>query len=164
MKPRVYVEMSVVSYLDARLSRDVVILGNQVVAREWRRDAEERFELVVCGLVFEDAGDGDPQAVRDWLAPGRPRHLPLNAKRGPYSHGSRLRKSAESPTARIGCVSSDAVPEWYSVSVSSSAALSTRSRFRNFLRALCHQRTATHRPDVDSGSGVTVEISGCNAG
>lgn len=68
MKPRVYVETSVVSYLAARLSRDVVILGNQVVTREWWRDAAERFELVVSALVFEEAGDGDPQAARDRLA------------------------------------------------------------------------------------------------
>ena len=97
MKPRVYVEMSVVSYLDARLSRDVVILGNQVVAREWRRDAEERFELVVCGLVFEDAGDGDPQAVRDWLAPGRPRHLPLNANAGRIRTGRGCGRALRAP-------------------------------------------------------------------
>ena len=68
MMPRVYVETSVVSYLTARLSRDVVILGNQVVTREWWRDAAERFELVVSALVFEEAGDGDPQAARDRLA------------------------------------------------------------------------------------------------
>ena len=68
MKPRVYVETSVVSYLAARFSRDVVILGNQVVTREWWRDAAKRFELVVSALVFEEAGDGDPQAARDRLA------------------------------------------------------------------------------------------------
>lgn len=68
MQPRVYVETSVVSYLTARLSRDVVILGNQVVTRDWWRDAEERFELVVSALVLEEAGDGDPQVSRDRLA------------------------------------------------------------------------------------------------
>lgn len=68
MKPRVYVKTSVVSYLTARLSRDVVILGNQVVTRDWWRDAEERFELVVSALVLEEAGDGDPQVSRDRLA------------------------------------------------------------------------------------------------
>lgn len=68
MKPRVYVESSVVSYLAARLSRDVVILGNQVVTREWWRGAAERFEPVVSALVFEEAGAGDPKAARDRLA------------------------------------------------------------------------------------------------
>ena len=67
MKPKVYVETSVVSYLTARLSRDVVILGNQVVTRDRWRDAGERFELVVSTLVLEEAGDGDPHASRDRL-------------------------------------------------------------------------------------------------
>ena len=35
MKPRVYVETSVVSYLTARPSRDVVIAARQVTTREW---------------------------------------------------------------------------------------------------------------------------------
>lgn len=52
----------------ARLSRDVVILGNQIVTREWWLDAADRFELVVSTLVFEEAGDGDPRAARDRLA------------------------------------------------------------------------------------------------
>ena len=45
-----------------------MILANQIVTREWWRDAEERFELVVSALVFEVAGDGGPQAARDRLA------------------------------------------------------------------------------------------------
>ena len=35
MKPRVYVETSVVSYLTAPPSRDIVVAGRQQVTREW---------------------------------------------------------------------------------------------------------------------------------
>ena len=35
MKPTVYVETSVVSYLTAHLLRDVVVLANQRHTREW---------------------------------------------------------------------------------------------------------------------------------
>ncbi len=35
MKPTVYVETSVVSYLMARPSRDLVIAANQAITREW---------------------------------------------------------------------------------------------------------------------------------
>ena len=49
VKPRVYVETSVGSYLTAWPSRDVVALGNQVATRGWRREAANRFELVVSG-------------------------------------------------------------------------------------------------------------------
>jgi hypothetical protein len=34
-KPRVYLETSVVSYLVGRLSRDVIVSGNQELTREW---------------------------------------------------------------------------------------------------------------------------------
>ena len=68
MKPKVYVETSVVSYLTAGLSRDVVVLGNQVATREWWREAASRFELVVSSLVIEESNVGDPEAARARLA------------------------------------------------------------------------------------------------
>ena len=64
MKPRVYVETSAVSYLTAWPSRDVVTLGNQVVTREWWREAPSRFELVASPLVIEESSVGDPEAAR----------------------------------------------------------------------------------------------------
>ena len=68
MKPKVYVETSVVSYLTAWPSRDVVTLGNQVATREWWREAANRFELVVSSLVIEESSVGDPEAARARLA------------------------------------------------------------------------------------------------
>lgn len=68
MKPRVYVETSVVSYLTGRLSRDVMVLGNQVATRDWWRDASQQFELVASPLVIDEASFGDPNASRDRLA------------------------------------------------------------------------------------------------
>lgn len=68
MKPRVYVETSVVSYLTGRLSQNVSVLANQFATRDWWRDAMARFELVVSPVVVAEAGVGDPQAVRDRLS------------------------------------------------------------------------------------------------
>ena len=42
MKPKVYIE-TFVSYLTSRPSRDVVIAGYQQTARDWWRDAADRF-------------------------------------------------------------------------------------------------------------------------
>jgi len=68
MKPTVYIETTVVSYLTAWPSRDVVIAGYQQTTREWWRDAADRFELVASELVIIEASAGDADAVRDRLA------------------------------------------------------------------------------------------------
>ena len=64
MKPTAYVETSVVSYLTARPSRDVVIAAYQEITREWWRDAPENFDLVASELVIAEAGAGDSEAAR----------------------------------------------------------------------------------------------------
>ena len=67
MKPIVYIETSVVSYLTARPSRDVVIAAYQEVTREWWRVAPGRFDLVASELVVTEAGAGDTEAARTRL-------------------------------------------------------------------------------------------------
>lgn len=64
MKPTVYIETSVVSYLTARPSRDVVVAAYQEITREWWSSAAERFDLLASELVVAEAGAGDVQAAR----------------------------------------------------------------------------------------------------
>ena len=68
MKPTVYIETSVVSYLTARPSRDVVVAAYQEITRDWWRDAPDRFDLAASALVMAEAGAGDPDAGRSRLA------------------------------------------------------------------------------------------------
>ena len=68
MKPKAYIETTVVSYLTARPSRDVVIAGHQQVTRDWWRSAADRFELVASELVINEASAGDADAAGDRLA------------------------------------------------------------------------------------------------
>ena len=68
MKPRVYVETSVVSYLTARPARDIVIAGWQQSTRDWWAGAKERFDLVTSELVREEAAVGDRDAAQSRLA------------------------------------------------------------------------------------------------
>ena len=68
MKPRVYVETSVVSYLTARPARDIVIAGRQQSTRDWWAGAMERFELVISELVREEAVVGNRDAAQSRLA------------------------------------------------------------------------------------------------
>ena len=63
-KSSVYVDTSIVSYLTARPSRDLVIAAQQTVTREWWRNAQDRFVLVASELVLTEAAAGDANAAR----------------------------------------------------------------------------------------------------
>lgn len=60
-----YVETSVISYLAAWPSRDVIVFGHQQTTHEWWALHRSRFSLHVSALVLRD---GDPHAVADRLA------------------------------------------------------------------------------------------------
>ena len=68
MKPKVYIETTVISYLTARPTHNVVIAGRQQSTRDWWRNAANRFELVASELVLNEAQGGDPEAARARLA------------------------------------------------------------------------------------------------
>ena len=68
MKPRVYVETSIVSYQTARPARDIVIAGRQQSTRDWWASAPRRFELLISELVREEAAAGDRDAAQSRLA------------------------------------------------------------------------------------------------
>jgi hypothetical protein len=68
MKPVVYVESSVISYLTARPNRDVVAAGRQTVTSEWWDNESARFELRVSALVEDEISRGDHVAARSRLA------------------------------------------------------------------------------------------------
>ena len=46
----------------------VVVLGNQVVTREWWDGVADRFEPVASELVVEEASQGDPHAAAERMA------------------------------------------------------------------------------------------------
>lgn len=62
MKPTVYVETTIISYLTARPSRDLVQAAQQQITREWW-DLRGRYELFVSELVLAEAETGDPTAA-----------------------------------------------------------------------------------------------------
>lgn len=64
MKPAVYVETSVISYLTARPSRDLVVAARQEVTRQWWDGAAGRFELLISPMVRDELGQGDAEAAR----------------------------------------------------------------------------------------------------
>ena len=67
MAERIYIESTVVSYLTARPSRDVVIAGHQQVTHEWWDTRRENYDLCVSQLVLDETGAGDAQAAQERL-------------------------------------------------------------------------------------------------
>src|SRR5688500_13427001 len=68
MRSKLYVETSVISYLTARPSRDVVSLGHQQLTRDWWERALMEFDLFASRLVVAEAQLGDPAAAAARLA------------------------------------------------------------------------------------------------
>jgi len=63
MKPTVYIESSVISYLASWPSRDIVIAGRQAITRDWWETQRQRFDLRISVLVEQEIGRGDPDAA-----------------------------------------------------------------------------------------------------
>ena len=68
MKPRAYIETSVISYLTAKPSRDVIVVAHQQLTREWWEGHRQRFELCSSQILVEEASAGDPEAAQKRLA------------------------------------------------------------------------------------------------
>ena len=67
MRQRVYIETTVVSYLTARPSRDLVIAAHQQITHEWWDSHRGDYELCTSELVFREAGAGDSRAAQERL-------------------------------------------------------------------------------------------------
>ena len=68
MKKQVYIETTVVSYLTAKPSRDIMIVGHQEATRELWAKLSSKYKTYVSALVFEEAGRGDPDQAQKRLA------------------------------------------------------------------------------------------------
>ncbi|MHC4444298.1 MAG: type II toxin-antitoxin system VapC family toxin [Planctomycetota bacterium] len=64
MAKKVYIETSVVSYLTARPSRNILAAAWQQLTQDWWEKQGSRFELFILTLVMAEAGEGDPDAVK----------------------------------------------------------------------------------------------------
>ena len=61
----IYLESSVVSYLAARPSRDLVVAGNQQVTRDWWETRRVECQLFVSDVVVAECAAGDPTAASE---------------------------------------------------------------------------------------------------
>lgn len=72
--PTVYVETSIISYLAARPSRDLIVAARQQLTHTWWRERRPAFDLYVSQVVLDEILAGDPDAAerRAALAAGIP--------------------------------------------------------------------------------------------
>ena len=64
MKPKIYVETTIVSYLVAWPSRDVIVAAHQQITDEWWRTKRQFFELFASQLVLREAQAGDEEMAQ----------------------------------------------------------------------------------------------------
>lgn len=65
---KVYIETSMVSYLVARRSRDLIMAARQQITVDWWEQARQNYELFTSGLVLEEARSGDSTEATKRLA------------------------------------------------------------------------------------------------
>jgi predicted nucleic acid-binding protein len=63
MKPKVYLETSVISYLAARPSRDLLVAANQQITHEWWETHRQKFDLFISSLVVQEISRGNAEAA-----------------------------------------------------------------------------------------------------
>jgi predicted nucleic acid-binding protein len=62
-RPRIYIETTVVSYLTARPSRDLIVAAHQQVTSMWWSRFRDEFDCYVSELVIQEASAGDTEAA-----------------------------------------------------------------------------------------------------
>lgn len=67
MRQTVYIETSVISYLAARTSRDLIVAGHQQITQDWW-DTRRQWDIYVSALVVNEIGFGDLDAASQRLA------------------------------------------------------------------------------------------------
>lgn len=68
MRPKVYIETSVISYLTSKPSRDVVVAAKQQLTREWWSPGRGDVDVYISDLVVAEVRRGDPDAAQARVA------------------------------------------------------------------------------------------------
>ena len=67
MKPKVYIETSIFSYLTARPSNDIRVVANQHATVEWWETRRSGFDLFISEFVIAEVSLGNPEAANKRL-------------------------------------------------------------------------------------------------
>jgi len=61
MKPKLYIENSIISYLTAHPSRDIITAARQTLTRQWWNEKRFDYELYISEFVISEAAAGDSE-------------------------------------------------------------------------------------------------------
>lgn len=64
MKPKIYIETSIISYLAAFPSRDLIVAAHQQTTHDWWDRKRFEFDLYASQLVVREASRGDADAAQ----------------------------------------------------------------------------------------------------
>jgi len=64
MKPKIYVETSIVSYLAARPSKNIIVAAYQQITHSWWKKHSRNFDLYISEFVVQESEKGDPKAAQ----------------------------------------------------------------------------------------------------
>lgn len=67
MKPTVYIETTIISYLTAHPSRDLIVAGHQQLTHEWWRKVRPKVQCFISEFVTQEARRGDQHAAQKRL-------------------------------------------------------------------------------------------------
>lgn len=59
MNQAIYIETTIISYLTARPSRDLIVAAHQQITQEWWETRRKFFDVFISELVIREAGSGD---------------------------------------------------------------------------------------------------------
>jgi hypothetical protein len=68
VSPTAYIETTVVSYLVARPSRDLIVAGHQAITVEWWEKQLPKLSAFVSPVVLDEAGAGDSEMTQRRMA------------------------------------------------------------------------------------------------
>ncbi|MCD5402146.1 type II toxin-antitoxin system VapC family toxin [candidate division NPL-UPA2 bacterium] len=63
-KPTLYIESTILSYLAARPSRDIIVQAHQQVTWDWWESQREKYELYISEVVVQEIREGDLEAAK----------------------------------------------------------------------------------------------------
>ena len=67
MAPKIYLETTIISYLAARPSKDLITAAHQQVTNDWWQDRRKDFDLFSSQLVIQESSAGDAAVAQTRL-------------------------------------------------------------------------------------------------